>query len=154
MRRGRPRPDRSASDTIALPTVTSAMKMGALLAIPPSVDINSMGLETEPARKLAWTLQNYGAYIVDSTGSPGYYLGVENGPDGSFLTQFQSDWGFPFDQRLNLNTAWVRDFQKLIVQLHVVDNNGPTSIGGGGTPRQPLAVPLTAPAASRQRKTR
>jgi len=26
--------------------------------------------------------------------------------------------------------------------LHVVTNNGPNSIGGGGTPRQPLAPPL------------
>jgi hypothetical protein len=36
----------------------------------------------------------------------------------------------------------VRDFKRLIVELGVVDNNGPNSIGGGGTPRQPLAPPL------------
>jgi len=26
--------------------------------------------------------------------------------------------------------------------LHVVDNNGPSSIGGGGTPRAPVAPPI------------
>ena len=140
--------------SIALPGVSSAMKMGALLAIPASVNINSLGLETDAAKKLAWTLQNYGAYIVDSTGGPAYNIAVEYSPDGSFLTQFQSDWGFAFNQRLNLNTAWVRDFQKLMVQLNVVTNNGPASIGGGGTPLQPLAVPLTAPSPIRQRKKR
>ena len=45
----------------------TAMKMGALLAIPASTDLGSLGLETEPASQLAWTLQNYGAYIVDDT---------------------------------------------------------------------------------------
>ena len=32
--------------------------------------------------------------------------------------------------------------QRLMVALRVVDKNSPTSIGGGGTPRQPLAPPL------------
>ena len=45
----------------------TAMKMGALLAIPVSTNLGSLGLETEPASQLAWTLQNYGAYIVDDT---------------------------------------------------------------------------------------
>ena len=31
---------------------------------------------------------------------------------------------------------------KLFAALHVVDNNGPDSIGGGGTPRVPLAPPF------------
>ncbi|MBE7163085.1 MAG: hypothetical protein INR72_17745, partial [Williamsia herbipolensis] len=44
----------------------SAMKMGALLAIPLDVDIDSLGLQTVPGRQIAWTLQNYGAYVGDS----------------------------------------------------------------------------------------
>ncbi|MFD2270369.1 hypothetical protein ACFS07_02445 [Undibacterium arcticum] len=39
-------------------------------------------------------------------------------------------------------TPWVRDMQRLVQALYVVNNNSPTSIGGGGTPRQPLAPPL------------
>lgn len=119
-----------------------AMKMGALLAIPVSVDINKLGLETEPGKQLAWTLQNYGMYIVDTTGGPGYAIAVEDGADGSFATQFKKDWGFPMEQRAKDNTPWTRDFQRLITLLSVINNNSPTSIGGGGTPLQPLAPAL------------
>lgn len=119
-----------------------AMKMGALLAIPSSRPLSTLLLETEPAKQLAWTLQNYGAYVVDDTYGPAFALNVEEGPDGSFLAQFKSDWHFDFEQKVRDNTPWVRDMQKLLRSLHVVDNNGPESIGGGGAPRQPLAPPF------------
>lgn len=119
-----------------------AMKMGALLAIPYSVPIAALGLETAPARQLAWTLQNYGAYVVDDTFAPGFDINVEDGPDGSVRRQFRADWGFDMDQRVIQATPWVRDIQKLVRALHVVDNNRPSRIGGGGTPRQPLAPPI------------
>jgi len=117
----------------------SAMKMGSLLAIPASVNIAGLGLETEPGKELAWTLQNYGAYIVDTTGGSGLALNSEDGPDGSLHDQFQSDYGTPFQIWTPGSTAWSRDIQRLMVALYVVDNNSATSIGGGGTPRQPLA---------------
>ena len=120
----------------------AAMKMGALLAIPASRDINSLGLETVPAKQLAWTLQNYGAYIVDDTYGASFALNVENGPDGSLPAQFKADYGFDFEQRINSNSGWSRDMQRLSQALSVVNNNSPTSIGGGGTPRQPLAPAL------------
>ncbi|WP_307717586.1 hypothetical protein [Streptomyces sp. V4I23] len=116
-----------------------AMKMGALLAIPASADLSQLGLETAPAKQLAWTLQNYGAYIVDDTYTPGFAINAEHGPDGSMRDQFKADWGFDLAQRVNDNTPWSRDMQRLAGALHVVENNGPNSIGGGGTPRQPLA---------------
>jgi hypothetical protein len=119
-----------------------AMTQGALLAIPAWVDIAALGLETEPARQLAWTLQNYGAYIVDDTATPGYEIVTEIGPAGSKEVEFARDWGFPFTQKAGQNTPWVRDFKRLVVELHVVDNNSATSIGGGGQPRQPLAPPF------------
>jgi hypothetical protein len=120
----------------------AAMKMGALLAIPYSTPIVSLELETAPARQLAWTLQNYGAYVVDDTSAPGFALNAEDGPDGSKRAQFKADWGFDMAQKVADNTAWRRDMQKLVEALHVVNNNGPRSIGGGGAPRQPLAAPL------------
>jgi hypothetical protein len=124
--------------------LNTAMKMGSLLAIPASVDINSMGLESEPGRQIAWTLQNYGAYIVDSTGGLGFALSAELSPDGDMHAQFKADYGYDFEQRVNSNTTWSRDMQRLVEALHVVNNNSATSIGGGGTPRQPLA-PAIAP---------
>lgn len=125
-------------------TVPSVMRMGALLAIPPSRDIGKIGLETQPGKMLAWTLQNYGAYIVDDTGSPAIAFGAEHGPDGSFRTQFKADWGFEFEQRVRENTPWVRDMQRIVQALSVVTNNGPSTIGGGGTLLQPLAPELPA----------
>lgn len=126
------------------PNLNKAMRMGALLAIPPSIDIAQMKLETEPGRQFAWTLQNYGAYVVDDTWGPQFGFAAEKGPNGSFEEQFQADYGFPLAGRVRDNTPWVRDVQRLVKALHVVDNNGPNSIGGGGTPRQPLA-PSIAP---------
>ena len=120
----------------------SAMKMGALLAIPGSTSIASLGLETAPAKQLAWTLQNYGAYIVDDTYAAGFDFSAEEGPDGSKRDEFRRDWGFDMSQKVQGATAWVRDIQRIMKALSVVDNNGPSSIGGGGTPRQALAPAL------------
>jgi hypothetical protein len=117
----------------------TAMKMGALLAIPASTNLGSLGLETEPASQLAWTLQNYGTYIVDDTGSPGFDFSAETGPQGSFSGQFAADYGFRFVQFAQDNTPWTRDMQRIVRALRVVANNSPTSIGGGGKPLQPLA---------------
>jgi hypothetical protein len=124
------------------PAPNPAMKMGALLAIPASVTIASLGLESDPGKQVAWTLQNYGVYIVDSTGGPAYAFSAENGPDGSMRTQFKADYGYDLEQRINNNTAWSRDIQRLMTALYVVNNNTATSIGGGGTPLQPLAPPI------------
>jgi hypothetical protein len=116
-----------------------AVKMGALLAIPASVDLSKLGLETQPAKQLAWTFQNYGAYIVDDTYGPAFALNAEHGPDGSVRDQFKADWGFDLEQRVINNSPWTRDMQRLVRALHVVNNNSANNIGGGGTPRQPLA---------------
>jgi hypothetical protein len=115
------------------------MKMGALLAIPASRDLASLNLKTGAAKQLAWTLQNYGAYIVDDGWAPGFVFSVENGPAGSVAKQFKADWGFDMEQRLASNSDWIHDMQKLVEALYVVANNGPNSIGGGGKPLQPLA---------------
>ncbi|HMH19439.1 MAG TPA: hypothetical protein VK572_14985 [Burkholderiales bacterium] len=133
------------------PSAVAGMKMGALLAIPASVDINTLGLKTEPGMMLAWTLQNYGAYIVDSTGGPAFDIDADIGPDGSKEQEFNNDaWSSTspfsapgqFSQRVNSNMPWTSDVQALMRALWLVDNNGPDTIGGGGTPRQPLAPPL------------
>lgn len=134
---------------------------GALYALPPSLNLSTLGLETEPARQIAWTLQNYGAYNVDSTPAQTCALGVEVGPAGDFRNQFRADWGFPMERDVytNPNIAllrrdsthwddgantgpWIRDLDRIFGNLHVIANNGPSSIGGGGTPRQPPAPPF------------
>jgi hypothetical protein len=128
------------------------MKLGALLAIPPTVDINNMGLKSVPGKMLAWTLQNYGTYIVDSNSKPIAMMSVEEGPGKDKRAEFLKDWGFDFEGRLGAGAKkdpltgnytpqalWIRDVRLIVQALKVVTNNSPTSIGGGGTPRQPLA---------------
>ena len=116
--------------------VPEALRMGALLALPPTVTVESLGLETEPAEQLAWTLQNYGMYVVDDTYWEVWALGIEEGPDRSFSEQFLADWGFSFEEAATTG-PWASDMKKLFTALAVVDNNGPENIGGGGTPRAP-----------------
>lgn len=128
--------------TSSTTSVPSAMKMGALLAIPSSIDITRLGLQTKPGILLAWTLQNYGAYIVDSTGGAGFAIVGENGPDGDFRTQFKADWGLDFEGWVAAPTPWVVDIGVIMSSLSVVDNNGLNSIGGGGVTLQPLADDL------------
>jgi len=124
--------------------VTAAMRMGALLALPPAIDVNAMGLETEPARMIAWTMQNYGAYVVDTTGWDVYALAVEQGPGGSVQEEFENTWGYTMTPS-SRNNPWSRDMDRIFGALQVVDNNTAASVGGGGTPRQPLAPDLVEP---------
>lgn len=121
-----------------------AFKMGALLAIPANVNIAAMGLETEPGRQIAWTMQNYGGYVVDDSYGGQFGITTEVGPDGRFISQFKADYGMDFWQRTNGGSPWMRDVQRIVRALHIVDNNGPQSIGGGGTLRQPM-LPAVRP---------
>ena len=116
--------------------------MGSLLAIPTSVNINALGLQTAPARMLAWTLQNYGAYVADNTARSVFSIETEDSPSGSVVNQFQQTWGYAFQAPAGSGTPWSHDINLILANLSVVANNGPASIGGGGSPLQPLAPPI------------
>jgi hypothetical protein len=118
-----------------------SLRPGSLLALPTNVSIASLNLTTEPAKSLAWTLQNYGAYLVDDTAWSATAICIEHGPAGSFAQQFQADYGFAFDTR-GTTGSFATDVATLVAALSVVDDNGPSTLGGGGTPLQPLAPPL------------
>ena len=120
---------------------TPDLSMGALLAIPQSVNISTLGL-SPAALELAWTLQNYGAYVVNDAARSVFTLSVEQG-DANTAAQFQADWGFPLATAGVGGAGWGASVQTIIKNLAVVTNNGPSSIGGGGTPLQPLAPPLS-----------
>ena len=47
--------------------------------------------------------------------------------------------------RFNAGSAWAQDIETIRTVLQVVNNNGPSSVGGGGTPLQPLAPQISAP---------
>jgi hypothetical protein len=118
----------------------SGMVMGSLLAIPPTATEQTLGLATPAGKKLFHALQDYGAYIVDNSNDVSYNLAVENGVEAEFRTAF----GFDFDT--STSSPWLSDIKALFANLRLVANNSPSSIGGGGTPRASLAVPVVGPA--------
>lgn len=119
-------------------------RMGALLAIPANMTIESLQLETEPARIIAQALQDYGAYLVDDTAWDVWAIVTDWTPESRFIDEFEKNWGFSFGET-SLDSPWTRDMRRLFTNLHIVDNNSPQTIGGGGSPRVPLAQPLTPP---------
>jgi len=121
--------------------VVRECRMGALLAIPAWMSIDSLKLETEPARIIAQALQNYGAYLVDDTAWNVWAIVTDWTPEKRFINEFKKNWGFSFIEN-SLDTPWTRDMRRLFTNLYVVDNNTPQTIGGGGAPRIALAPPL------------
>jgi hypothetical protein len=94
---------------------TGDIPYGALLALPPSTDIAGLDL-SEPGRRLARALQNYGTYVVDTTGCP----------------NMRGDQ----DIDAEVKRALIDDMRKIYPLLRMVLNNsaGQTA-SGGGTPR-------------------
>lgn len=112
-----------------------ALKMGSLLAIPPGVTPESLGIETEPALKIFYALQDYGGYVVDDTAWDAHSIITENG----VLQEFEHEYGHRLNDR---SSEFFDEVMTLFTALHVVNNNSPDNIGGGGTPRAPLAPPI------------
>jgi len=125
-----------------------ALRTGALLALPSTVDITKLGLQTTPALYLAWTLQNYGIYLADDSAWPAFALETELSPKGDYRDQFKAAWGFSFTA--GPSSPWGQDVQTIFQNLNVVDNwnlnlynivkasNG-TMGAGGGAPLQSWA---------------
>lgn len=104
--------------------------MGSLLALKPETTADQLGIVTEPGRKLFQVLQDYGAYFTEDAYWDTWDLIVERDAE----KEFETAHGFSMS-----SPTWSAEINRLVVALHVVANNGPTSIGGGGRPRQPLA---------------
>jgi hypothetical protein len=118
--------------------VVKACRMGALLALPRQMNLDSLGFETKPGRILAEAFRNYGAYLCDDTAWDVYGICTEWSPTGRFTEEFKINWGFSMKDS-SKDTPWARDMDRIFLNLHVVDNNSPSTIGGGGKPLQPLA---------------
>lgn len=96
---------------------TGAIPYGALLALPPSVSVDSLGL-SEPGKRLAKALQDYGVYVVDNSQCP-----TLRGD------QFIS---------ASVKQALTNDMRKVYPRLRMVLNNSSSqSVAGGGTARAP-----------------
>ncbi len=122
-----------------------AARMGALLALPQSFDVNQ--LSSEPARILARTLKGYGAYVVDDTAWSAAAIAVEWSPEGRVSDEFARVWGFRLDGHRSKSNgsqaAFLGDMETIYRNLHVVNDNRPGNIGGAGSRVAPWAPPFS-----------
>ncbi len=123
-------------------TNNDGAREGLFLALLPTFDHNS--LSTPIGRSVAWTLKNYGGYIVDQTSQGAMSLmgewsygpntpNVLNFPEGRMETTTKADWGYSFS-----TTTWGSasssslgaDMVTIWNNLYVVTNNTASTIGG------------------------
>ena len=104
--------------------------MGSLLAIPPQITSESLGIETIPGKKLFFTMQNYGVYMTEDAAWDTWDIIVERDAE----LEFEDFFGFSMS-----GVTWKNELNKLMKALSVVTNNLPDQIGGGGEPLQPIA---------------
>lgn len=116
----------TAVDSHAANTYRGNIPMGQLIALPPDLDLASLHLSPQ-AFAVAQALQDYGAYDVDSTGTPEMVFYVE--------TQAAEE----------LDSNLESELQKLRPHLKCITNNRADNVGGGdknAQRRAPLAPPL------------
>lgn len=104
--------------------------MGSLFAIPPSITVESIGITTEPGKKLFFTLQNYGMYFTEDAAWNVWDIIVERDVE----IEFEQEFGFSMSSQI-----WLNEMNKLMQSIHVITNNTPNTISGGGNRLQPLA---------------
>jgi len=121
--------------------IPKGCRVGALFAIPATTNLDDFKFETVPGKMLAKAFQDYGAYYVDGTGWNVFAIETEWSPAGRFTSNFKKNWSFEFIS-MKTDNPWARDIAKIYAALCIVDNNSPSSVGGGGTPRAPLAPPF------------
>lgn len=130
--------------------VVPSLVNGTLLAIPQTVDLNSLGLTTKPGKQLAWTFQNFGARCANTQHNSTWAIATEWSVSAGGATQrvAQANLGDTNSEFFNLfgfpmftpsTTAFGKDMNIIIQKLSVVSNDSATNIGGGGTPITALA---------------
>ncbi|WP_293993821.1 hypothetical protein [Sphaerotilus sp.] len=98
------------------------LHLGSLLALPPDLALDTLGLQAGPETVLARALQDFGACLTDTV--------REGGP-----VAFQGE------PEVHDSAARIRPeaLRTLVERLQVVINHAPRSVGGGGQRRAPPA---------------
>lgn len=113
---------------------SGTIPIGALLAIPPGIDVTSL-VSNPNAQALAWTLQTFGAYVVNKGGGPG--------KSGILYAETESPEAIVNDMR----AAW----DTIRNQLRIVSNSaqatpaGKTSVGSYPPLFYPSPTPVAVP---------
>lgn len=99
---------------------TGNIPYGGLLALPPAVNLNSLGL-SEPGRRLAEAIRNYGIYVVDGGGCAAGAIRSDQTVSSTIRNQLRTD------------------IRKIYPHIRLVLNNNVLGnpVAGGGTPLAP-----------------
>lgn len=116
---------------------------GALLAIPANATVHTA---TIPGGKIKQALTDYGGYIVDDTGAGNSAaICMEAAVNSEMRNAYGYAMTYPHGVAANGPGAELyADLLEIFRNLHAVTNNGPSSVGGGGTPRRPTKPPICA----------
>ena len=122
---------------------TGNIPYGGLLALPASVDISKLGL-SEPGRRLAEGIRNYGIYVVDKGGCDAGAIRADQHVNGATLSKLSAD------------------IPKIYPHIRMVLNNNVmgSPVAGGGTALAPncafdgKAASVSAPQSSSKGSTK
>jgi hypothetical protein len=67
---------------------------------------------------------------------------MEPGVSDEVVKMYGSAQDFHIQKQVKPLSPLYADLVRVFQALHIVTNNGPESVGGGGTPRRPPAAPL------------
>ena len=119
-----------------------AVGTGTMLAVPSSAYATLVAsLTTVPGRKMAWTLLNYGCFIVDNSYGTDTFSREGWGIACDAWAEFEAFYGYSFDAEPG-NTAWHADQLACFLALQVIVNSSLSTPGGGGTYLQPAPPPF------------
>ena len=119
------------------------LRMGSLLALPKDSTPESIGIKTEVGKKLFYALRDYGCYIVDDSAQDCYSIDA----DIQTMKELKRETGINLNMVVSMSDTTIqrnftKDFMALITNLMIITNNDSKNVGGGGTPRAPLAPDL------------
>lgn len=89
---------------------TGSIPYGALLALPPNVDLVGLGL-SEPGLRLAEAIRDYGIYVVDTAGCENGAIRADQFISDEVLTQLRTDIPkiYPYIRMITNNNALEND---------------------------------------------
>eukprot|EP00039_Didymoeca_costata_P015349 m.259415 g.259415 ORF g.259415 m.259415 type:complete len:433 (-) comp16203_c0_seq6:4197-5495(-) len=123
---------------------------GALLAIPSFLEGN-VSVQTAIGARIKDAMVNYGGYLVDGTGrGSAKHNSVALCMDALVNSEMREHFGFNMAYPHGITatsdsknaTLLYQDLLQIFRNLYAVSNNGPSTIGGGGTPRKPPKPPI------------
>lgn len=115
--------------------------MGSLLALPPDLTKEQLGIATLAGRKIFDALQTYGGYVVEDAAWDNWQFFVEE-------RAISTDW--PSGNHSPITSGrFFEELRAMVSQLHIITLNSPENIAGGPTSDHdnrmaPVAPPLGA----------